>query len=112
MFEFFCLMVHGPGLTSDIRRFLLKASQEMFRKRKQRQDIKTDEFEGWVETDFKHAALGWFSGIVFSAEIESDKGRTWTRYIVNTRNLEEIDIDQEVIDITYKPEFAQNAPWN
>lgn len=87
MFDIYCLMVHGHGLTDDVRNCLFDAAQEMLKKRKERRKIQKEFAEGLVTTKFKHVCFGAIAGIAFQAEIETDAYKTKVRFVVRPGDI-------------------------
>lgn len=82
-------MVSGFPLTDPIRNLLLRNAQEMYQgKEKSRYIIERDECEGNIETEFKFFTLGHTHGIIFKAQIDTEKGRTTIDYIVRPGELD------------------------
>ncbi len=111
MFEIFCLMVSGFGLTDRMRTQLFRAAKTMVENGKQKQPIKNDDFEASIRTDFKYTGLGSFYGILFIAEVESDRGETKVTYIVRTKDLEKVNLD-ECFWLTHDSHLVEKAPYN
>jgi len=93
LFEIYCLMVGGANLTDQMRDLLFYSSREMFREGRHNAHVVTDDLEARIETAFKTAVLGYIAGPVFSAEVDSIRGKATVHYIIRDRDLDSIDPD-------------------
>jgi hypothetical protein len=82
-----CLMLDGPGITADIRNHLLLVTARMRQELKTRISVRTKYFEGMIKTGLETRALGFLTGILFEAEIEFERGKTFLTFIVNEKEL-------------------------
>ncbi len=89
--EIYCLVMSGASLTEELRSTLLRTALAMYSTNQEHQQLHGNDFEGRVTTEYKRGMVGVFSGTVFSAEIESDQGRTKVTYIVRTHDLADLD---------------------
>ncbi len=105
--QIICIMVSGFSLTVAMRDQLVFRAVEMYKMNKSKQIIKADDFEGMVQTDFRHVALGGVSGINFSAEIESTRGKIFVRYLVRVNDLE-----KGGLMLWSDSEAVEKASWN
>ncbi|MDO8424736.1 MAG: hypothetical protein Q7S70_02235 [bacterium] len=94
MFEIFCLMVEGGALTDSMRRCLFRGAQLLVENKERKLRVKNEDIEGVIETNFEATGFGSVYGILFTAEVWSDKGKSRPRYIVRTRDLEMVDPDE------------------
>ena len=90
----YCLMVSGIPLDDMILGVLLRAARDMLRNGAERLAIRTDDAEGIVETRVHTAVLGSLAGVVFQAEIETDAGKTKTRFIVDSAEISDEDFER------------------
>ena len=88
-----CVMFSGLPLTDDVRSALFRAACELYQKQQRETKLKTDDFEGAVQTAGERSSLGGFYGILFNAEIETNLGKTTVRYIVSEADIENADPD-------------------
>jgi hypothetical protein len=82
-----CLMINGPGITAGIRNNILLVTAKMRQEIKTKVSIRTKFFEGIIKTKLETRVLGSLSGLLFEAEIECERGKTFIRFIVNEREL-------------------------
>ena len=82
-----CLMINGPGITADIRNNMLLVTAKMRQELKTKISIRTKYFEGMIKTRLETRVLGSLTGLLFEAEIEHAKGKTFVSFIVNEREL-------------------------
>ncbi len=94
MFEIFCLMVEKIGLSNAMRTDLLKAAKVMVANKKKSLKIVTDDLEAFIQTEFKYTGFGSIYGIQFEADISSVRGKGKAHYIVLTRDLELVNLDE------------------
>lgn len=87
----YCLMVSGTPLTEAMRNHLFTVARQMVVHGHTKRRFTTDDFEGCVYTQGQQAALGMFSGVHFTAVIESDRISTRTSFIVPTGELADLD---------------------
>lgn len=87
----YCLMVSGPGLTSDMRTVLFSVARSMVASGVKKQQIRAETYEGCVYTKGDHAAVGPIHGLHFTAVIDTKNRTTHTSYVVPTGELEGID---------------------
>ena len=92
--KIYCLMVSGMPFTDVVANVLLRTSREMLRRGAERCVIRADDVEGVVETRFHTAVLGSLAGVVFQAEIETDAGKTKTRFIVDSAEISDEDFER------------------
>ena len=83
MFALACFVMSGVPLNDAISNILMFAGRKMIEAGKNRQKIKSPVCEGVLRTEFGRALLGTLSGITFEAEIESDRGKTKVRFLLD-----------------------------
>ena len=89
MLNFHCLMYSGVPFSEEIRDFLMDAARHMSRHQIERQQFKSESFEGEVRTKFTpYFVTSSLHGILFTAEIECEAGKTLVRYLVTPQELE------------------------
>lgn len=91
----YCLTFQGNLVSDDIRDALFSAGYLMIVGHEKRHRIKTDECEGIVRTAFQHQGLVDIYGVVFVAELETEKGKLTVTYIVRDRDLGEMEQMEE-----------------
>ena len=84
----FCLMISGGSLTDEVRTLLYRAACEMHRKGQERKSVKSSDCEALVQTKFQFAMLGSIYGTKFTADVETQAGKTRVHYIVQSTDLE------------------------
>ena len=85
---FQCLMYSGVPFSEEVRDFLVEAARRMSRARTERQPFRSDSCEGVVRTKFTPYFVSTsLSGILFTAELECEAGRTLVRYLMTPREL-------------------------
>lgn len=88
MSEFQCLMYSGVPFSEEVRDFLVDTARHMKRNRLERQPFKADSFEGEIRTRFTPYFVSTsLSGILFTAELECEAGKTLVRYLMTPREL-------------------------
>ena len=88
-----CLMTSGGPMTDSLREYLFFLARQMMREKKERFELKEEEFAIGVETKFASALLGTTGGIVFWATVEVGPHTIRARYIVRHSDLEAGDPD-------------------
>jgi len=90
--KIFCLMASGIRLSEEACDSLFFIALTMFNEKTRRRTFKAVDCEGEIKTDFRHAAMGDISGMVFEAKVEVGIGPKKTvRYIVRTNDLEHVE---------------------
>jgi len=88
MIDFQCLMYSGLPFSEEIKNFLVDTARHMKRKRIERQSFKSDSYEGEIRTKFTpYFVSSSLHGIMFTAELECEEGRTVVRYLVTPKQL-------------------------
>ncbi|OLE53582.1 MAG: hypothetical protein AUG51_11990 [Acidobacteria bacterium 13_1_20CM_3_53_8] len=88
MIDFQCLMYSGVPFSEEIKNFLVDTARHMKRKRIERQPFKSDAYEGEIRTKFTpYFVSSSLHGIMFTAELECEEGRTIVRYLVTPEQL-------------------------
>ena len=99
MLDFQCLMYSGVAFSEEIKNFLVDTARRMKRKRIERQPFKSDAYEGEIRTKFTpYFVSSSLHGIMFTAELECEEGRTVVRYLVTPEQLK-------------KKSKAEWSPW-
>ena len=80
----------GSGIPIDdrIRNMLFHVSRTMLKTGKEKVRVKSNFLEGVVTTDFEIGCMGSVAGVVFSAEIDTEKGSGKASFITNTDSAE------------------------
>ena len=109
----FCVMFGGVALTDEVRNFLLRTSIIMAKEDSRVCEVKEEMLEGVVRTEFKRGFMGYLSGIIFSAEVESDQGNTKVDYIVRDADLASINPDEfDGLWMNFNPAMVRQASNN
>ena len=88
MLGFYCLMSSGLPFSEDIRNFLVDTARPMNRHKIERQPFKSDYYEGEIRTQFTHYFVtSSLYGIMFTAELECEEGKTMFRYLITAEEL-------------------------
>ena len=92
MLDFHCLMYSGVPFSEEIRDFLVDSARRMKRKRLKRQSFKSPSYEGEIRTRFTpYFVSSSLRGIMFTAELECEEGKTMVRYLVTPQELKKKD---------------------
>lgn len=110
-YEIFCVMSKGQALTDEMRTCLVKVAAQMVREKEEKCKIQTTAMEGCICTKFQRAILGSVSGFSFSAELESESGRTNVEFLVRDCDQERIDLENGFW-MTMNPQMAKSAMNN
>ena len=86
--QIYCMMWSG-FLDSNVHNTLFLAAREMVRDHREKQMIRNEWCEGLVRTKFTPALIGAVSGIIFDAEVETERGKSTVKYLVRTADLDE-----------------------
>lgn len=78
-----------------MRSGVVKAALRLAQEGSDRLFFSSEKYEGEVKTSGQYASLGFFSGVVFEATIESELGEANIRFIADT-DLSPEDIDEGV----------------
>lgn len=88
MSAFQCLMYSGLPFSEEVRDFLVDAARRMKRGGVERQPFKSETYEGVISTRFTpYFVSSSLSGILFTAELECDAGKTLVRYLMTPHEL-------------------------
>ncbi len=80
---FYCLMISGGSLTDPLRNLMLDTAQEMIAENRRRRTIKSGCGTGGITTKNERVSVGGFSGILFKAELDTERGSFKVAYIVH-----------------------------
>ena len=84
-----CLMVQNVSLTDGMRNAIAAVAAGMLRRQgekgAERGRLKHDDIEGELKTQFGFACLGSFTGVEFTAKVETDLGKGKAAFIVDPR---------------------------
>ncbi|MBS3902859.1 MAG: hypothetical protein KGZ30_00575 [Anaplasmataceae bacterium] len=84
-------------LTDEMRDAILRIALEMAQKGQWRRRFRRGGIcEGLITTEGKTSGVGYFFGVVYEAEVESDFGTTKIRFLVDT---------------DFGPEDVDDSPW-
>lgn len=84
----YCLMFSGKSLSDAAYEALYQCACDCVVKEKYERKVFHDDVRGVVHTDFDFAMMGTVGGIIFEGEVETEKGNTTVKYIVNLYDLE------------------------
>jgi hypothetical protein len=88
MKRFLCLMTSGIPFPDDISDFLVNLAVKMKREKLEKQSFKSTTYEGEMRTKFTpYFIASAMSGILFTATLECEEGKTEVRFLVDTKNL-------------------------
>lgn len=105
-----CVAVKGSSLTEDISNDLLVIATEMASKGSEKMKLEKEDYEGLVTTSYERSSLGFFHGIRFKAEIESENGKSEVDFIL--RYQVTADITKDLYCMTVQPTKAKTAQFN
>lgn len=86
--KIFCFGVTGLPLSDAACDLLFRTACRMAKKGQEKARIVNDDAEGVVTTEFEHACLGSFTGMVFDGDVSTPQGVTSTRFLVRYNDLE------------------------
>jgi len=90
----YCIGVEGGPLNDAIRNLLFDTAQEMMDKGDTIRNFRTSTGEGEVMTDNEQACIGGFTGTIFHADLDTERGSFKVKYVIRpTRDLRSIDIE-------------------
>lgn len=80
---------------------LFKASKRMFHKGTDRENIREDDCEGFVKTEYKTVILGCATGIKFVAKLETESGTAIVAFFIpeDELNFDGADAEYESMDL-------------
>lgn len=84
----YCMMFAGRPLSTPVRDALLCTAREMVKNGRDRQWFRLDDGEGLILLA-GHGNVGGISGVLFSAEVETNEGKTAASYIVRRSDLDD-----------------------
>ncbi len=87
----------------------------MIKDNSEKQSVKTDEFEGMVQTNFETVVIGSVCGFLFFAELDVDTDTDTSESTTKVKYLvPDIDFDVDQYKIQWLPYSGkhQNAPFN
>ncbi|HEU0050554.1 MAG TPA: hypothetical protein VFQ60_00670 [Patescibacteria group bacterium] len=87
----YCLMATGLPVSDAICDILFYGALGMASEKINRRSFHHKDGEGEIRTQFKPAALGEIAGMEFEAQVETEQGTAKMRFIVRTRDLEDLD---------------------
>lgn len=90
----------GKNLSAEITDELLATAYAMAYSHERRKGFKTQTHEGLVTTEFQRQQLVTISGIVFSAQLESDDGSSTIDFIMRDSDLAGMAEDDEIVSFT------------
>ena len=86
----FCLMLGGIGLTNEGRTLLYRTACEMYQKNLSYVSVKSMEYEGVVRTKLSYGRIGSISGTKFTADLETEQGKSHVDFIVQDWDLQTV----------------------
>lgn len=109
MHELVCLMVTNCRLSSAANTFLVRTACAMVRKEYGQLPFKHEDMEGKLYTKFEHGGVGFYGGLHFWAEVETELGRGKVSFIVSNLDLDDAETycDEDLYWGDYAPEKAQ-----
>ncbi len=87
--KIYCMLNSSTPLTKGMGMELFRVARKMLLERKSREGFLSEEMGGVVTTTFRENSVGQISGVVFSAEVESNGGRGQVVYLVNPTDVVE-----------------------
>jgi hypothetical protein len=104
MSEFLCLMNSGVPFSEELRDFLVDTARYMKRNKIERQRFKSESYEGEIRSKFTpYFISSGLSGVLFSAELECEEGKTTVRYLMTTKDL------KKKADVKWSPWYKVEA---
>jgi hypothetical protein len=100
-----CLTFSGLPLTQAVLDLLFYTGWGMYSEGKQVAQIRQDNCEGRITSDFAYATLGSFFGIRFTADIEVEAGKTHVEFLIRS-----CDLVKEHFAGRFRQ--AEKAAWN
>jgi len=109
--ELVCLMVTNCRLSPAANMFLLRAACAMVRKEHRQQAFKHEDMEGKLYTKFEQGGLGFYGGLHFWAEVETELGRGKVSFIVSNLDLDDAETyrDEDLHWSEYSPRVRERA---
>lgn len=89
--KIFCIGIASGKITEKLTDVLFVNSHDMIEYGEEFQAIKSSTYEGCIKTKFNRATLGTISGIVFEADIMTDKGQVLASYLIRDQDLDGIE---------------------
>lgn len=86
--KIFCFGITGLPLSDAACDAMFRTACLMAKKGLDKRRIVHDDVEGVVTTEFEHACMGSFTGMVFDGDIATPKGTTAARFLVRYNDLE------------------------
>jgi len=86
----YCFMLTGKSISDAARTALFNAAVAMAKNGQNRRKVVHDDVTAIVDTDFEAMQIGTLAGYAFEAEIWTEKGKSWVRYIVQTQDLNNV----------------------
>lgn len=91
MFKIYCLLNSGVPLTDSICETLFQTALKMVEENKRKLSVSCENVCGLVTTKYESVQLCSIAGYMFYAEIETMYGKSKTKFIVETRDLENVE---------------------
>jgi hypothetical protein len=85
--KIYCLMQTQVVLTDEMSDALYDTACEMYRNDERRAPVMTWDMEGQVRTSYERTTLVWITGVMFTAEVETDLGKGKVTFIVRTDDM-------------------------
>ena len=111
MFRFVCVMTSGMPLTEEVRTALLLVGRDLLQAGDEMRIFRAADCEGGVSTEYKYAMLGTFGGVLLDAHVESDRGTTRVRFLLDPATVADIRGDGFWVN-SARPEAIRNAACN
>lgn len=84
----------SPIISETDRRRLVDAAVEMFYGNVNELDVGGENYEGRLVNTRKYGMLGEFGGWQFEAELETDSGRTYIKFLIREEGRMEVSTDK------------------
>lgn len=103
----YCFMLTGKSLSDAARTALFNAAVAMSEKGEHRRKIVHDDVVAIVTSDYEAVQIGSLAGYAFEADVVSEKGKSWVKYIIQTDDLSHVD---EAVWMPVRRRKKQSAP--
>jgi hypothetical protein len=84
-----CISVSGLPITDRVSKLIYRAACSMAVTKSRRRNIRSEECEGLVTTEYKLATMVTISGVQFHAQVDTEEGTTTVEFIVRDFTLAE-----------------------
>lgn len=88
----YCVMSSGKPLSNSVRDVLFDSAIKMVKDERDDFVVVHDDCQGILSTKWDTMTLGFISGFIFNASVNTEQGNTQVTFIVRTQDIESVNL--------------------